>query len=96
MTTREKPKVDQAVDPNEDNRKHRRGAYLLLGLLIVFLHGSWSVYRIQFGNLPLPLDSKQALEHVKYLTSLGPHPVGSDSLDLAIQVVHSCCLFSLF
>ncbi|KAG2573399.1 hypothetical protein PVAP13_7KG236700 [Panicum virgatum] len=99
MTTREKPKVDQAVDPNENNPKHRRGAYLLLGLLIIFLHGSWSVYRIQFGNLPLPLDAKQAgkrgfseasaLEHVKYLTSLGPHPVGSDSLDLAIQYVYA-------
>jgi hypothetical protein len=106
VSTREKPKGDRAVDPNEDNCKHRRGAYLLLGLLIVFLHGSWSVYRFQFGNLPLPLDAKQAgkrgfseasaLEHVKYLTSLGPHPVGSDSLDIAIQVVHSCCLFSQF
>ncbi|CAL5068939.1 unnamed protein product [Urochloa decumbens] len=99
VSTREKPKVDQAVDSNEENRKHRRGAYLLLGLLIVFLHGSWSVYQIQFGNLPLPLDAKQAgkrgfseasaLEHVKYLTSLGPHPVGSDSLDLAIQYVYA-------
>ncbi|CAL5030978.1 unnamed protein product [Urochloa decumbens] len=99
VSTREKPKVDQAVDSNEENRMHRRGAYLLLGLLIVFLHGSWSVYQIQFGNLPLPLDAKQAgkrgfseasaLEHVKYLTSLGPHPVGSDSLDLAIQYVYA-------
>ncbi|RLM65061.1 endoplasmic reticulum metallopeptidase 1 [Panicum miliaceum] len=99
VSTREKPKGDRAVDPNEDNRKHRRGAYLLLGLLIVFLHGSWSVYRIQFGNLPLPLDAKQAgkrgfseasaLEHVKYLTSLGPHPVGSDSLDIATQYVYA-------
>nr|CAB3487673.1 unnamed protein product [Digitaria exilis] len=95
MSAREKPKVDQAVDSNGDKRKHKRGAYLLLGLLIIFFHGSWSVYQIQFGNLPLPLDAKQAgkmgfseasaLEHVKYLTSLGPHPVGSDSLDLAIQ-----------
>ncbi|TKW05487.1 hypothetical protein SEVIR_7G179300v4 [Setaria viridis] len=99
MSNRENPKVDQAVDSNEESRKHRRGAYLLLGLLIVFLHGSWSVYQIQFGNLPLPLDAKQAgkrgfseasaLEHVKYLTSLGPHPVGSDSLDLAVQYVYA-------
>lgn len=106
MSTQENLRIDQAVDSNEENHNHRRGAYLLLGLLIVFLHGSWSVYNIQFGNLPLPLDAKQAgkrgfseasaLEHVKYLTSLGPHPVGSDSLDLAIQVVHSCCLLSQF
>lgn len=102
----EKPKVDQAIDSKDDNRKQRRGAYLLLGLFIIFLHGSWSVYQIQFGSLPLPLDAKQAgkrafseasaLKHVKYLTGLGPHPVGSDSLDLAVQVVHSCSLLSQF
>jgi hypothetical protein len=102
VSTSEKPKVDKVADSNEDNRKHRRGAYLLLGLLIVFLHGSWSVYCIQFRNLPLPLDAERAgkrgfseisaLEHVKYLTSLGPHPVGSDSLELAVQVVHLCSL----
>ncbi|KAJ8506521.1 hypothetical protein OPV22_007407 [Ensete ventricosum] len=28
-----------------------------------------------------------ALEHVKYLTKLGPHPVGSDALELAVQYV---------
>ncbi|KAJ1265823.1 hypothetical protein BS78_08G103700 [Paspalum vaginatum] len=99
VSTREKPKVDQAIGSAEDSRKHRRGAYLLLGLLIVFLHGSWSLYNIQFGNLPLPLGAEQAgkrgfsetsaLEHVKYLTGLGPHPVGSDSLDLAIQYVYA-------
>lgn len=99
VSTRGKSKVDQTIDSTQDNHKHRRGAYLLLGLLIVFLHGSWSVYNIQFGNLPLPLDAEQAgkrgfsevsaLEHVKYLTGLGPHPVGSDSLDLAIQYVYA-------
>ncbi|XP_066369448.1 uncharacterized protein [Miscanthus floridulus] len=99
VSTREKPKVDQAIDSNDDRHKHRRGAYLLLGLLIIFLHGSWSVYQIQFGSLPLPLDAEQAgkrgfsevsaLKHVKYLTGLGPHPVGSDSLDRAIQYVYA-------
>jgi hypothetical protein len=54
----------------------------------------------------LPLDAEQAgkrgfsealaLKHVKYLTGLGPHPVGSDPLDHAIQVVHSCSLLSQF
>lgn len=99
MSTRENPKVDRATDSNDDSRKNRRGAYLLLGLLIVFLHGSWSVYQIQFGSLPLPLDAEQAgkrgfsetsaLKHVKYLTGLGPHPVGSDPLDHAIQYVYA-------
>ncbi|KAL5216027.1 hypothetical protein ABZP36_007428 [Zizania latifolia] len=99
VSTHEKPKDDEAVNTNPDHSRHRRTTYLLLGLLIVFLHGSWSVYRIQFANLPLPLDAEQAgkrgfsetsaLEHVKYLTGLGPHPVGSDSLDLAVQYVYA-------
>jgi hypothetical protein len=46
VSTRENPKVDRATDSNDDSRKNRRGAYLLLGLLIEFLHGSWSVYKI--------------------------------------------------
>lgn len=97
VTTHEKPKVDEAVSANEDYGRRRRTPFLLLGLLMVFLHGSWSVYRFQFANLPLPLDAEQAgkrgfseasaLEHVKYLAALGPHPVGSDSIDLAVQVV---------
>ncbi|KAM3298938.1 hypothetical protein ACQJBY_040436 [Aegilops geniculata] len=99
VSTREKPRVDAVVVSDKDNGRHRRSAYLLLGLLIVFLHGSWSVYRMQFANLPLPLDAEQAgkrgfseasaLKHVKYLTGLGPHPVGSDSLDLAVQYVYA-------
>jgi hypothetical protein len=99
VTTHEKPKVDEAVSTNEDYGRRRRTPFLLLGLLMVFLHGSWSVYRFQFANLPLPLDAEQAgkrgfseasaLEHVKYLAALGPHPVGSDSIDLAVQYVYA-------
>lgn len=47
----------------------------------------------------MPLNAEQAgkrgfsegsaMEHVKYLTRLGPHPVGSDALDLAVQYVLS-------
>lgn len=29
----------------------------------------------------------EAIKHVKALTELGPHPVGSDALDRALQVV---------
>uniref|UniRef100_A0A0D9W782 Vacuolar membrane protease n=1 Tax=Leersia perrieri TaxID=77586 RepID=A0A0D9W782_9ORYZ len=61
VTASEKTKVDEAVSRNEDYGKHRRTPFLLLGLLIVFLHGSWSVYRVQFANLPLPLDAEQAV-----------------------------------
>uniref|UniRef100_A0ACD5V4G3 Uncharacterized protein n=1 Tax=Avena sativa TaxID=4498 RepID=A0ACD5V4G3_AVESA len=95
----EKPKVDERVSSDKDNIRHRRSPFLLLGLLIIFLHGSWSVYCTQFASLPLPLDAEQAgkrgfseasaLKHVKYLSGLGPHPVGSDSLDLAMQYVYA-------
>ncbi|KAE8814431.1 endoplasmic reticulum metallopeptidase 1 [Hordeum vulgare] len=99
VSTQEKPNADAAVDSDKYNSRHKRSAYLLLGLFILFLHGSWSVYRMQFANLPLPLNAEQAgkrgfseasaLKHVKYLTSLGPHPVGSDALDLAVQYVYA-------
>uniref|UniRef100_A0A453CHK0 Vacuolar membrane protease n=1 Tax=Aegilops tauschii subsp. strangulata TaxID=200361 RepID=A0A453CHK0_AEGTS len=99
VSTHEKLNVDAAVDSDKDNSRHKRSAYLLLGLFILFLHGSWSVYRMQFANLPLPLGAEQAgkrgfseasaLKHVKYLTGLGPHPVGSDALDLAVQYVYA-------
>jgi hypothetical protein len=102
----EKPKVDEGVTSDNDNNKHKRSPYLLLGLLILFLHGSWSVYRMQFASLPLPLDAEQAgkrgfseasaLKHVKYLSGLGPHPVGSDSLDLAVQVVLNFLAFAFY
>ena len=97
MSMPEEPEVDRGANSDSGNSRHRRSAYLLLGLLIVFLHGSWSVYSTQFASLPLPLDAEQAgkrgfseasaLKHVKYLTGLGPHPVGSDTLNLAVQVV---------
>ncbi|KAM3388372.1 hypothetical protein ACQJBY_010881 [Aegilops geniculata] len=60
VSTHEKPNVDAAVDSDKDNSRHKRSAYLLLGLFILFLHGSWSVYRMQFANLPLPLGAEQA------------------------------------
>ncbi|KAJ4846680.1 hypothetical protein Tsubulata_019727 [Turnera subulata] len=51
----------------------------------------------QFESLPAPLTADQAgkrgfseveaLKHVVALTQLGPHPVGSDSLDVALKYV---------
>uniref|UniRef100_A0A2N9F291 Vacuolar membrane protease n=1 Tax=Fagus sylvatica TaxID=28930 RepID=A0A2N9F291_FAGSY len=53
--------------------------------------------RHQFQNLPAPLTAAQAgkrgfseieaLKHVNALTEFGPHPVGSDALELAVQYV---------
>lgn len=70
------------------------------GLVIVFLaaiYAAWDVYYYQYQNLPPPLTAEQAgkrgfseveaMKHVKALTDFGPHPVGSDVLDEAIQVL---------
>lgn len=74
----------------------RRSPFVWLTLFGVIIYCSWAVYDYQFVSLPMPLTTEQAgkrgfseieaMEHVKALTDLGPHPVGSDALDLAIQV----------
>ena len=74
----------------------QRSAYLWLALFILLLNGSWAVHHYQNESLPLPVNVEQAgkrgfsevsaMEHVKHLTELGPHPIGSNALDLALQV----------
>ncbi|GAB2276763.1 hypothetical protein Dimus_011479 [Dionaea muscipula] len=74
-----------------------RSAYVMLSLFGVIFYGSWGVYRYQYDNLPTPLTAEhagkrgfseiEALKHVKTLSGLGPHPVGSDALDLGLQYV---------
>lgn len=74
----------------------KRSAFLWIALLVVLLNSSWAVHHVQFERLPVPLTAEQvgkrgfseasAMEHVKALTRLGPHPLGSDALDQAIQV----------
>ncbi|RWW59919.1 hypothetical protein BHE74_00033120 [Ensete ventricosum] len=86
---------DETPRPQEQGGKPARSAFLWVALFVLFLNSSWAVYHFQFESLPLPLDAEQAgkrgfsevsaLEHVKYLTKLGPHPVGSDALELAVQ-----------
>ncbi|XP_072988907.1 uncharacterized protein [Typha latifolia] len=97
LSTTKPSKVDEEFHPNEPDNKPRRSAFLWLALFLLLLNGSWAVYHIQFESLPLPLNAEQAgkrgfseasaMEHVKYLTGLGPHPVGSDNLDLAVKYV---------
>lgn len=70
---------------------------MFLTLFVAIVYSSWSVYHYQCQNLPSPLTSEQAgkrgfseyeaLNHVKALTELGPHPIGSDALVLALQYV---------
>ncbi|CAL9752585.1 unnamed protein product [Musa acuminata subsp. burmannicoides] len=91
------PASDETLRPTEQGGKPARSAFLWVALFVLFLNSSWAVYHFQFESLPLPLDAEQAgkrgfsevsaLEHVKYLTKLGPHPVGSDALELAVQYV---------
>ncbi|KAL4190238.1 hypothetical protein AMTRI_Chr07g23690 [Amborella trichopoda] len=81
----------------EKSQTPRGSAFSWLALLVVLALVSWFVHHVQFDRLPLPLDANQAgkrgfselqaLLHVKALTKLGPHPVGSDALDLALQYV---------
>lgn len=74
----------------------KRSKYVILALFVLVTYGTWSVYQHQFLNLPKPLGAEEvgkrgfseheAIKHVKALTQLGPHPVGSDALDHALQV----------
>lgn len=74
----------------------RRSAVAWLGLLLVLVNCSWATYHFQYESLPAPLSPEQAgkrgfsevsaMAHVEALTRLGPHPVGSDALDHAVQV----------
>ncbi|XP_042487865.1 endoplasmic reticulum metallopeptidase 1 isoform X2 [Macadamia integrifolia] len=89
--------VDEKIHLNERGESPKRSAFLWLALFVLILNGSWGVHHYQYETLPVPLSSDQAgkrgfseheaMEHVKALTELGPHPVGSDALDLALQYV---------
>lgn len=73
-----------------------RSSYAMLTLFALLMYSSWNVYHYQYENLPAPLTAEQAgkrgfseveaMKHVEALAGFGPHPVGSDSLDRAVQV----------
>lgn len=93
-----KPSVSNKIKPpkKKEPNEPKRSTVLWFTLLFLFINGAWAAYHIQSESLPFPLTAEQAgkrgfsevsaMKHVKYLTSLGPHPVGSDSLDIAIEV----------
>lgn len=83
----------------KDNKQvvAKRSAHVVLTLFVLALYGAWAVYHYQFEVLPPPLTLEQvgkrgfseheAMKHVEALTLLGPHPVGSDALERAVQYV---------
>ncbi|KAF6166235.1 hypothetical protein GIB67_031019 [Kingdonia uniflora] len=94
-----KPIVES--DSNEEvgnrGRSPKRSGLLWLALVILMVNGCWGVYHYQFDAMPRPLSFKEAgkrgfsefeaIKHVEALTELGPHYVGSDALDVALQYV---------
>lgn len=86
-------------------KENLRPAFVWLALFVLLISSSWAVYHFQFQSLPTPIDAEQAgeqgfseasaLEHVKFLTSLGPHSVGSDALDVGVQVWVANYCFSI-
>lgn len=89
--------VNTSVAETSDNSgKAKRSTYVILALFVLIIQGSWAVHHYQFEILPQSLTAEQAgkrgfseeeaLKHVKALTEFGPHPVGSDALDHALQV----------
>ncbi|KAG9445596.1 hypothetical protein H6P81_011724 [Aristolochia fimbriata] len=89
-------RVESSTSDDHDQQP-KRSAFLWLALLLVLANSSWAVYHLQYERHPMPLTAEQvgkrgfsevsAMEHVKSLTKLGPHPVGSDTLDIALQYV---------
>lgn len=90
---------EAAPQPAARERSSKEAALHWAALLIVILQVSWFVYYFQFVKLPKPVSAldagkrgfseQSAYKHVKVLSNLGPHPVGSEALDRAIAYVLS-------
>ncbi|XP_050210391.1 uncharacterized protein LOC126660769 [Mercurialis annua] len=94
-TSTEQPISSTGLISGSNTRRRSKSVWLILFSLLIY--SSWGVYNYQFQNLPVPLTLEQAgkrgfseveaLKHVRALTQLGPHPVGSTALDSALQYV---------
>ncbi|KAG4935934.1 hypothetical protein JHK85_050853 [Glycine max] len=76
----------------------RRSSFVWLALLLIITYFCSSIYHYQFQSMPVPLTAEEAagkrgfseietFKHVRALTQLGPHPVGSE----ALQYVLTAC-----
>lgn len=80
----------------------RRSPFVWLALFLIITYCCLAIYNYQFQNMPVPLTAEQAgkrgfseteaFKHVKALTEVGPHPVGSEALNQALQVGFSTLL----
>lgn len=91
-------KADEDVKTSNVNViSAKRSGFVWIIMFVAAMYASWCVFYYQFEYMPPPLSAAQAgkrgfseleaIKHVKALTELGPHPVGSDALDRAQQVV---------
>lgn len=84
----------------------KRSSISWLALFFIIAYSCSAIYKYQFQNMPLPLTADQAgkrgfseieaFSHVKALTEVGPHPVGSEALNQALQVGFSTLLIFNF
>lgn len=103
-----KPKEELGDDGVSNEVKNvviaKRSGYVILALFILVIQGLWAVHHYQFEVLPEPLSAETvgkrgfsevaAMKHVEELVKLGPHSVGSDALELGLQVWRLLCYFS--
>jgi hypothetical protein len=84
----------------------KRSSISWLALFFIISYSCSAIYQYQFQNMPAPLTAEQAgkrgfseveaFSHVKALTEVGPHPVGSEALHQALQVGFSTLLIFTF
>ncbi|KAL5733494.1 hypothetical protein ACOSQ2_033186 [Xanthoceras sorbifolium] len=92
--------ADEETERKNNNvyvRSAKRSGFVWMIVFLAAMYSAWGVYYYQYQQLPPPLSAEQAgkrgfseieaMKHVKALTELGPHPVGSDVLDQAVQYV---------
>lgn len=97
MPPRNSPPGNAEVVNSSGVKYPKRSALVWLALFVVIIYFSWAVHYYQFDNMPAPLGADhagkrgfsevEAIRHVRALTQVGPHSIGSDALDDALQYV---------
>ncbi|KAL9419055.1 hypothetical protein AB3S75_036914 [Citrus x aurantiifolia] len=93
--------TDEQIKTSSNDSIHvssaKRSGLVWTVVFATLICASYGVYYYQYEHMPPPLTAEQAgrrgfseleaMKHVKALTQLGPHAVGSDALDRALQYV---------